>query len=90
MTLMPIAEYAKSIGKSYYAVYIWITRHGLPCVQVGSRRYLDPDVCAEWLKSKVVVVEPRQTKAQQAMEEIKDIAPVSTRRSVRDKMARIY
>ena len=90
MKLIPIAEYAKSIGKSYYAVYIWITRHGLPCVQVGSRRYLDPDVCAEWLKSKVVVVEPRQTKVQKAMEEIKDMPPVSVRRSVREKMARIY
>lgn len=90
MTLVPIAEFAKSIGKSYNVVYGWLTKNGLPHVQVGSRRFIDPDAYNEWLKSKVVVVEPRQTKAQQAMREIRDVAPVTARKSIREKMARIY
>ncbi|MBQ6713197.1 MAG: helix-turn-helix domain-containing protein [Selenomonadales bacterium] len=90
--LLTLAEFAKAVNATYNQVYLWVTKHGLPCVQVGSRRYIREEDYEAWLESrKTVTVAPKKKKEvlREVMEEISTL-PRPRKGGIAAKMERIY
>ena len=69
--IMSLGEFAEHIGATYYTVYGWIQKHGLPCIQIGRKRYIRESDYSEWLQSRVSVQVKPKCKSDEALEEIK-------------------
>lgn len=80
--MVPLADFAERIGISYNVVYGWIRHHGLPHIQIGSRRYIEPSAYDEWLQSKMTknTTKTKKERLNEVLEEIKDVPiPKSSR-----------
>ncbi len=81
-------EFATSIGSTYHTVYGWVTKHGLPTVKIGAKRYIEHSAYEEWKKSKVSV----EMKPRRKADIIRDtyVSPIKVSKRITDTMERIY
>lgn len=89
--LLTLNQFAERIGSTYYTVYGWIKKHGLPCIQIGAKLYVRESDYNEWLASRVVVQVKPKRKAEEALEMIKDMPKSSGRVDrIAAKCVRVY
>jgi len=50
--LLPVAEVARRVGATRETVRLWCTKHGLPAVMLGNRRYIPWSVAESWPRPK--------------------------------------
>lgn len=86
--MMTMAQFAEAIGSTYYTVYGWVTKHGLPCVKIGAKRYIEISAYEEWKRSKTSVETKPRSKAQTIKEVY--VSPIKVSKRIADTMERIY
>lgn len=88
--MLTLSEFAERIGATYNTVYGWVRKHGLPCIQIGAKRYVRETDYNEWLASRVVVQVKPKRKVEEALEEIKDVPKPRRSDRIAAKCVRIY
>ena len=90
--MLPLTEFAERIGISYNVVYGWIRHHGLPHIQIGHRRYIEPSAYDEWLQSKMTknTTQTKKERLKAVLEEIEDVPLPRISSRIAAKCVKVY
>lgn len=90
--MLPLTEFAERIGISYNIVYGWVRHHGLPHIQIGSRRYVELSAYDEWLRSKMTknTTQTKKERLNEVLEEIKDVPMPRISNRIAAKCVKVY
>lgn len=88
--MLTLNEFAEAIGATYHQVYKWVTKHGLPHIKIGAKRYIEMSSFEEWKDAQRTVQTKPRPKAEVALEEIVHRSPINVSKRIAAKCERIY